>query len=424
MNRIERIQRLSKIPLFATLSQIELDHLAGTLRPCEFAAGDLLILEGECDDRFYILLDGEVEVIKALGTPDERQLAMQSGGSLFGEMSLFNPLGCHTASVRAMTTVFILEMTRYDFDALLHRRPSLAYEMVRLLSQRLEESENATILDLREKNRQLTQAYQELQEAQAQLIIKEGLERELSIARQIQESILPEVIPQLEGFDIAALTVPARAVGGDYYDFISIDSNRFGLVVGDASDKGVPAALFITLTNSLMHVEAPHSPSPETTLRQINHNLLEMNRSGMFVTLIYGILDKFGRFDYCRAGHPHPLVLDENLRPVEANTIGMAGADLTGIGMALGVLEEICLDTRMVTIPPGGLALIYSDGLSEAQDLRGNQFGVERLVAALPEIRHLPADGICARLLSLVQEFSGDQPQSDDFTVVTIKRTR
>ena len=136
----------------------------------------------------------------------------------------------------------------------------LAYDMAQQISRHLEDTENATILDLREKNRQLTQAFQELETAQEQLVIKERLEKELAIARQIQDSILPDRIPHLDGFEIAALTMPAREVGGDYYDFISIDPHRFGLVVGDACDKGIPAALFINLTKSLVHIEAAAQP--------------------------------------------------------------------------------------------------------------------------------------------------------------------
>jgi serine phosphatase RsbU (regulator of sigma subunit) len=415
MSLAERAALVAQVPLFATLHRQELEHLASKLEPCEFASGAVLLREGECDERFYILMDGEVEVIKALGTSDERLLAIKPPGTLLGEMSLFNPQGCHTASVRAKTAVRALEMTRQDFDALLHRVPTLAYDMLRLMSRRLEEAEHATIRDLREKNRQLTLAYQELQAAQAQLIIKEKLEKELAIARQIQEGILPERLPHLDGFDIAALTMPARAVGGDYYDLFPLDEGRVGLVVGDACDKGVPAALFITLTNSLVHVEAPRNPSPEAALRLVNQHLLEMNRSGMFTTLLYGVLDARGRLDYCRAGHPYPLVLDQNLCPVEIHP---------GPGMPLGVLEEIQLDAQSVTIPIGGLAVVYSDGLSEALDSRSSQFGEERVAAELPAISHLPAADVCSRLWSLVQAFMGDEPQSDDFTVVVIKRVR
>lgn len=415
MNHSRSVEQLAKIPLLTRLPRTELEHLADNLPLCEMAPGDLLMREGECDDHFFILLEGEVEVIKALGTPDERCLAIKHGGTLFGEMSLFNPQGQHTASVRTRTKALALQMTHLEFDRLLQCYPILVYEMMRQVSRRLEDSENATILELHEKNRQLTLAYQELQAAQEQIIIKEKLEKELAIAHQIQQGILPKVLPKLAGYDIAALTIPARAVGGDYYDFIRLDSNRLGFVVGDACDKGIPAALLISLTNSLVHVEAPRSPSPETALRLVNHHLVDMNGSGMFVTLLYGILHTSGMFDYCRAGHPHPLVLDGNQHLIETGS---------GSGMPLGIMDELQLDSRWVIIPPGGIAVMYSDGLSEAADLTGNEFGQQGLIATLPTISHLPAAEICAKLWERVHSFWSDQPQPDDFTVVVIKRER
>jgi sigma-B regulation protein RsbU (phosphoserine phosphatase) len=415
MNHNAVVERLAQIPLFAVLPRAELEHLAATLPLCKLAPGTLLMREGQCDDHFFILLDGEVEVIKALDTIDERSLAIKHGTALFGEMSLFNPQGQHTASVRARAAAWALQMTHQEFDRLLQSYPALVYEMMRQVSRRLEESENATILDLHEKNRQLTLAYQELQAAQAQIVIKEKLEKELAIARQIQQGILPKELPHRAGYDIAALTIPARAVGGDYYDFIPLQGDRLGFVVGDACDKGIPAALLISLTNSLVHVEAPRSPSPETALRLVNHHLVEMNRSGMFVTLLYGVLDPSGMFDYCRAGHPHPLVLDENHLPIDTGS---------SPGMALGILEEIQLDARWVSIPAGGMAILFSDGLSEATDPGVNEFRVQGLVESLPEISHLPAAEVCAGLWERVQKFCGDQPQSDDFTVVVIKREK
>ena len=414
LKRAEQAVLISKIPLFAGLPRTELEHLAETLRPREFEAGAILIREGESDEHFYILLDGEAEVIKAMGTPDERRLAIRPQGSLFGEMSLFDPQGTHTASVKAHTIASTLEMTRQDFDRILQRYPPLAYDMVRQMSRRLEETENITILELREKNTQITKAYQDLQAAQQQLVIKERLERELTIARQIQESILPDSLPQLEGFDIAAISIPAREVGGDYFDYIPINRHRFGLVIGDACDKGIPAALFINLTNALVHIEAKRNPSPEATLQLVNQHLIEMSHSGMFVTLLYGILDISGRFDYCRAGHPQPMVLDDKQQLVETTS---------RTGMPLGIVNEIELDAQTVFIPPGGLMVIYSDGLSEAMDKDENQFGFEHIASELPAIGQMPAKEICAGLWKCVQNFMGDQPQSDDFTVIVIKRT-
>jgi sigma-B regulation protein RsbU (phosphoserine phosphatase) len=415
MKRHEQVALIALVPLFSTLPEDELEQLADTLKPHEFNPGELLLREGASDDRFYILLDGEAEVIKALGTPDERLLAVRPPGTLFGEMSLFDPEGRHTASVRSRTPVLTLEMTKHDFDDILHRRPALAYGMVRQMSRRLEESENTTILELREKNMQLTQAYDELKAAQEQLVIKERLEKELAIARDIQEGILPDVMPQFNGFDIGALTVPARAVGGDYYDFLLLDEDHLGLVVGDACDKGIPAALYIAITNSLMHAEAWRNTSPKATLRVVNQHLLDMNHSGMFVTLLYGIVDISGRFDYCRAGHPYPVVMDEN---------GSQVTTITSAGMPLGISTDIKLESRSVTIPQGGLAVIFSDGLIEAMDSEYHEFGTERLVMELPGISHLPASEICAQIWQRIQEFSGNQPQSDDFTVVVVKRTK
>lgn len=414
MNHTDQAAQIARIPLFSGLPEAELIHLANTLQPQEFLPGMVLIHEGEQDEHCYILLEGEVEVIKALSTPDERQLAVRQSGSLFGEMSLFDPSGCHTASCRALTRVQTLEMTRQDFDRLLQRYPSLAYDMVRQMSRRLEDTENATIVDLREKNRQLTAAYRDLQAAQEQLVTKERLEKELAIARQIQESILPEVTPQLDGFDIAAMTLPAREVGGDYYDFIPINRHRFGLVIGDACDKGIPAALFINLTNSLVRIEAKRNPSPEATLQLVNQHLNEMSRSGMFATMLYGILDVSGRFDYCRAGHPHPLVMDADRQIARTSS---------QVGMPLGVTEEIELDAQSVTIPIGGLMVLFSDGLSEAMDVQENQFGVERLALALPSLIDSPSNLICQQLSQVIKEYTGDQPQFDDFTVIVIKHT-
>ena len=225
-------QLISQIPLFAALPRHEIAHLAATLRPLDFPEGTLLFREGTTGDLFYILLEGQVEIIKALGTPAERVLGIRQAGAFIGEMSLFSRDGSRTASVRASTPLHVLEMTRADFDALLARQPTLAYTMTRILSQRLEESENQTIRDLLEKNSQLTQAYDELKAAQAQLIEKEKLETEIDIARTIQRSFLPHDLPRLPGFDFGMRIEPMTSVGGDFFDFIPLGDGQLGLAVG------------------------------------------------------------------------------------------------------------------------------------------------------------------------------------------------
>ena len=403
---------IRRIPLFQTLPQGEIEHLAGSLRPRAFSGQSLLFQEGGSDDRFFILLDGQVEIIKALDTEAERLLAVRGAGSFIGEMSLFSRDGRHTASVRARSAVQVLEMTREEFEALLNRQPSLAYAMVRTLSTRLEESENLTIHDLLEKNRQLERAYDELKDAQAQLIEKEKLEAELEVARRIQLSILPHARPSSAGFDFGMLVEPMRSVGGDFYDFIDLGAGRIGVAVGDVSDHGVPAAIFMALTYSLLRAEASRARSPCQALRNVNRHLITMNESGMFVTVLYGILDPATReFHYVRAGHDLPLVLDEggDMVPLPYST-----------GQLLGRFRAPVLDEQSVILPPGGLLVLYTDGVTEATDKGGTQFGVEGVHSVLRRAKRQSAQSICEAVHSAVRAHSGSAAPHDDITLVAV----
>src|SRR5262245_38273735 len=165
-NEVMNEQILNQVALFASLPPNELKYLAEILHHREFSAGTVFIQENDPADLFFILLEGQIEIIKALGTGNERVLDVDEAGSFIGEMGLINPGSRRTASVRARTPARLLEMARGDFDALLHRQPDLVYRLVRVLSLRLEQQQNRTIRDLQKKNLQLTQAYEELKAAQ------------------------------------------------------------------------------------------------------------------------------------------------------------------------------------------------------------------------------------------------------------------
>lgn len=409
-------KRLVTNPLFSSFPAEEIASLLESLTIIAFPAGQILFQEGKLDDRFYILLDGQVEVIKELGTPDERVLGIRECINLLGEMSLFTQDGCHTASVRSLTHLRLIKMTRNDLEEMLHRHPQFAYEIIRLLCKRLDESENITIQDLKEKNRCLSEAYEELKRAQEQIIEKERLEKELEIAGQIQQSILPETLPSLPGYGFGALMIPARAVGGDFYTFIHLGKDRIGIVVGDVSDKGVPASLFMALTYSLIRAEAVRTRSPVKALYKVNQHLLQMNSSTMFVTLVYGILDyKRGEFHFARAGHPSPYVLDGEGRIMEVPV---------SPGHALGLFVNLPIDEQTIHIPPGGLILLYSDGVSDTFDEHGNHFGTDSIYQTVLPNRMLQPQDICGQLWQDVQAYGKDMPQQDDFTAVIIKSAR
>ena len=192
-----------------------------------------------------------------------------------------------------------------------------------MLSLRLIESEQTTIRELHAKNESLSNALTALQAAQTELVEKERLEQELEVARRIQSSLLPEHWPTVPGLDIAARVQPMSAVGGDFYDFIPFPDGRIGIAVGDVSDHGVPAALFMTMTVTLLRTAARRDGrapvAPEDVLRSVNRGLLEFNMSGMFVTVLYGVLDLRKReFAYARAGHEQPVLHVGSALPTSA----------------------------------------------------------------------------------------------------------
>lgn len=406
---------IHQIPLFSCLPATEVNRLASRLRCLDLGPGALLLREGDPGETFYIILEGQVEIIKALGTADERLLGNRGQGDFVGEMSLMGTDRLRTASVRACTRVQMLEMDRDDFDALLHRHPDIAYEMARVLSSSLRNANNATIRDLQEKNLLLAKAYEDLQTAQGQIIEKETLERELQLAREIQESMLPRSLPRLAGVDLAVRMISARMVGGDFYDFIVLDDNRLGIAVGDVSDKGVPAALFMAMTRSLVRSEARRAASPLEALRWVDRHLQEMNEAEMFVTVLYGVLHtNTHRFHYVRAGHVLPILCqaDGCLTTMAADT-----------GQPLGVLPDVCLDEQSIQLNPGCTLILYSDGILDAANDDGELFGLERLQHTILAWHREPVKSLCDHILDTVQRHAGNTPQQDDMTLVVVRIT-
>lgn len=404
---------IRSVPLLASLPSTEIKFLAESLRACEYSPGTVFMKEGELANRFYILLDGQVDIIKAYGTVDERLLAVLRPGTFIGEMSLFNKQGLRSASVRARTPIKLLVMTRKEFDSLLNRQPMIAYDMVGVLSKRLNKSENATIRDLRQKNIQLTDAYQELKDAQAQLVEKEKLEHELELARLIQMSILPRNPPDCPGYVFDAFIEPMRAVGGDFYDIIDLGEDRIGVAVGDVSDHGVPAALFMAMTVTLLRAEALRSTSPKEVFSRVNRQLLTTNDTNMFVTALYGVLNCTTReFKYARAGHELPIVIHQN---GELKQIPISN------GMPLGLFEDPTFDEGSLTLRDHDTLFLYTDGLTDAIDPGNVHFGKERLHQILRgNSQHIPG-GLCQKIFSYVQAYRGEMPQFDDITLLSLQ---
>jgi Serine phosphatase RsbU, regulator of sigma subunit len=242
---------------------------------------------------------------------------------------------------------------------------------------------------------------------------------ELSIAADIQRSFLPDTIPQIEHFGIAARSIMAKEVGGDFFDVIPfevvhIGKDRLGIFIADVSGKGIPAALFMALSRIVVRVHAIwHQNAPADAIRDANTIIAADSRTGMFVTLFYGILDaRDHSLTYVNAGHNPPLICH-----------GMDGSftELSATGMAIGAMDDAEYTSRRIVLEPQDTLVLYTDGITEAENAAQEMFGEERLRRTIAETRTLPAAGILKAILDSVHAFSGTTPQSDDITLMVIR---
>lgn len=402
---------IQSIGLFHSLPAEEADFLAGALQPRQFTSGELLFREGEATDSFAFILEGQVEVVKALGTPGERLLSVLGPGDYLGEMSLFSSDPERSASARARGLTRLATIPFADFESLLHRRPALAFGLLREMSERMRSAEEATIRELLEKNRQLTEAYVELQAAQAQLVEKEMLERELRLARAIQESILPRQLPELEGWELEARWLPAREVSGDYYDALPLRGGNLALLVADVTGKGVPAALVMANTRSILRAAANDECQPGALLARVNNLLVPDMPPNMFVTCLFARLEpSTGRLRFANAGHPLPYLHTSK-----------TAEELHATGWPLGLLPGIEYEEKEAFLEPGTGLFLYSDGCTEAHDAEGEMFGGQRLgqlLAAIPASQD-PIPALLGRLATFTHSQS---EQEDDITLLSIRR--
>jgi sigma-B regulation protein RsbU (phosphoserine phosphatase) len=403
---------LAKIPLFSALPVDELDHLQGMLQVKTLQPGEILFREGEPGEHFYILTDGKLEILLGAETKEELLLNTLGPGEYLGEMSLIIPGGERTATARASKKAVLLAMSRDEFNALLKLYPVLSQSMVRVLSKRLDSTNYATFRDLTEKNRQLQKAYDELKDAQEQLIEKERLERELKVAADIQISILPDVLPAPPRFDFGARIDPARQVGGDFYDVFRLEENKVAVLIGDVADKGVPSAIFMARAHALIAAEAESYENPSDVMRKVNAHITRLEKATQFVTVLYGILNvDNGEFTYARAGHEPPLMLkpDGSVERLPHET-----------GMAIGLWEDIILDEQTITLPPGSTLVLYTDGMTDCRDPNGEPFGLERIQLTLNRCSESSAQEVCDHLLKTLKNYQQGSPQDDDVTLVAV----
>lgn len=241
-----------------------------------------------------------------------------------------------------------------------------------------------------------------------------GLQEEMRMARDIQLSLLPDHAPEIPGFQISAINIPAKFVGGDYYDFLSLTSNRLGFCVGDITGKGIPAAMLMANLQATLRSQVMIFEDCCTCLKGTNKQLYKNTESTKFATLFYGILNPdSGTLEYANGGHDTPILFREKNQEPEF---------LNSTGLLLGVMDDVEYEMKSITLESNDVLFIYTDGITEAMNTEREEFGLDRLVDLVDKNRHKPADQIKEAVLQEVKNFASQAAQSDDITIMVIKR--
>src|SRR5215208_5325467 len=286
----------------------------------------------------------------------------------------------------------------------------------RLSQQEYSADDRKLLNDLATQTAPAVQVAQLVRQQQQQAQERERIEQELRVARLIQQTLLPKHVPDLPGYQLAAYYQPAREVGGDFYDFLEFDDGQLGLVVGDVTDKGVPAAIVMATTRTMLRASAQRLDSPGEVLKRVNDVIVRDIPPNMFITCLYAILEpESGHLVYANAGHDLPYK-----RKVERDREG--AEELRARGMPLGLMPGMRYEEKETLLEPGDGVLFYSDGLVEAHNPHREMFG-------FPRLRKLVAQrdeegSLVDFLLEELYSFTGEGwEQEDDITLVTLRRS-
>jgi serine phosphatase RsbU (regulator of sigma subunit)/predicted ester cyclase len=364
--------------------------------------------------------DWKITLHDIFGRGDRVAYRWSGGGTHLGEWAGLSPTGLHMTT-RGITILRIAEGKAVEGWASIDI--SRSEEELRWLSEGgrtdeayLERVTNLPSASVLPHHSSITEAFARnltwrLRAAEARE--RERIEQELQVARRIQQDLLPEATPALEGWRIATYYGPAREVGGDFYDFLELSNGRLGLILGDATGHGMPAALVMSTTRGMLRAVVQSVESPGEVLGRVNEALVADIPPSTFVTCFYGILDpEGGRFSYANAGHNLPC-----------RRLNGQAEELRARGMPLGLMPGMGYEEKEATLDIGESVLFYSDGLVEAHDPRGEMFGFQRLRKLVAE--HDAEEGSLVNfLMEELRSFTGEGwEQEDDITLVTLRRS-
>ncbi len=397
-----------------------------------FASEAILMVQGETSDYAMLILNGEVTV-----TADSARGAIPistlHAPSLVGELGALAQLP-RSATARACTPVTALRFGRTALVEVARATPSLLIDVIGRMGERMRKFNGAISLythalgalerheldptlleELRNPIPDLADFGQTFGRMAEQLILRRQRDDEMASAAVIQRALLPRVreFADESGLDVWAAMTPARDVGGDFFDLVHLADGRVAVGVGDVCGKGVPAALFMGITKTLIRINLRENPDLPGAIQKANALLANNNAGQLFATILYAAYDpRSGALEYCNCGHLPALVR----RP------GGAVETLPGGGLPLGLFESIKMEARKTQLRPGDLFFLYTDGVTEAEDHDARQFGEDQLGSLLAKKGHgARASHWIARVEAAVREFARGRPQFDDITCLALR---
>ena len=354
----------------------------------EFAAGEIIFQPGDYADKMYLIIEGELRL-----TRGENEIDVMEAGELVGEMGMVENRS-RNGTLTAVTDSVLLPIDRLQFAALVRQHPGFATRVMAVISARLTRRTESEVQ-------------------------RQSFQQELAIGRKMQRSMLPQKMPQIPGWRFAAYYDTAWQVGGDFYDFITLDDDFHGpfqncMVIADVTGKGVPAALYMAVARTLIRAETRKERSPAEILRRVNELILSDNRSPLFLSVLHVMLDvQTGELVYASAGHNSPLCFRCESSEVE---------ELPAHGYLLGAFAGAPYSDEYALLASGDSLILYTDGVSEARDGQGRFFGIERLKSAVAASGYEPVEEMIQAIVAAVSEFTGSMPQADDMTIVAVQR--
>jgi phosphoserine phosphatase RsbU/P len=419
-------------PLLGQLSKHSLECLLARSQLVEVDADQHLLRQGTPSDAAYLLVAGEVDVL-AENAYGSVQLARLSAGTLVGEVGVFTELP-RNASVIARGSIRALRFAREDLLAAGTESPHFVRSIMSKLGQYISNYNHAlgfftnalTALEQRNFDLRLlddlmypmpelisfSQTFRRIAE---QIMLRQAHNREMDSAAAIQRAFLPDALlmdGHASNLQIFADMRPAKEVGGDLYDFFFVEANKLAITIGDVCGKGVPASLFMAVTQSVIRLALRQGGVLAEKIKAANDLLSSDNKETMFVTLFCAVLDlTTGVLTYCNCGHNPPLVLRKNQDAVER-------LQLTGV--PLGIDCHINYSTHEVSLAPDDCLVLFTDGITEAMNIQGEQYGDERLEQAVRVWRNLHPREFVNHIIDAASAFAGDAPQSDDMTCLSL----